>query len=126
MDGDGGTYALQAQIAACHSSATTWEATDWPRIVALYDRLSAITESPVVDLNRAVAVGYARGPESGLEAMRELELDGYHAYHTTRGELLRRSGDEESALAEFERALQLSSNIVERRLIESRIEAIRG
>jgi RNA polymerase sigma-70 factor (ECF subfamily) len=123
---EGGTYALQAEIAACHSSATSWEETDWPRIVALYDRLSAIIESPVVDLNRAVAVGYARGPEAGLEAMTGLELDGYHAFHTTRGELLRRSGDGESALAEFERALQLSSNIAERRLIESRIDSLRG
>lgn len=122
-DGDG-PYGLQAAIAACHSSASSWEGTNWPRIVDLYDRLIAVTSSPVVGLNRAVAVGYARGSESGLEAMRDIDLDGYHAFHTTKGELLRRSGDPEAARAEFERALQLVSNVAERRLIETRLESL--
>lgn len=121
---DGGVYAIQAAIAACHSSATSWQATDWQRIVVLYDRLSVLTRSPVVQLNRAVAVGHAHGPEAGLRAMRGLELDGYHAFHTTRAELLRRTGDEEAARAEFERALEMISNVAERRLIESRIESL--
>ena len=119
-----GTYAIQAAIASCHSSAPSWEETDWQQIVSHYDRLVVLTASPVVALNRAVAIGYARGPGAGLEAMGGIDLDGYHAFHTTRAELLRRSGDEEAALAEFERALDSISNDAERRLIESRIESL--
>jgi len=123
---DDGSYVIQAKIAACHSAAWSWEATDWNRIVALYDRLWPLTGSPVVALNRAVAVGYALGPEAGLGALRGVDLDGYHAWHATRAELLRRSGDPEGARAEFERALQLSANDAERRLIESRLESLTG
>jgi len=121
----GGPYAVQAAIAACHSAPDSWDETDWPRIVSLYDRLWPMTASPVVGLNRAVAVGYARGPAAGLEAMRGLDLDGYHVFHLSRGELLRRSGDEAGAREEFERALALSSNQAERRLIESRLQSLR-
>lgn len=121
---DDGSYVIQAKIAACHSSAVSWEATDWDRIVALYDLLWPLTGSPVVALNRAVAVGYAFGPEAGLSALRGVDLDGYHAWHTTRAELLRRSGDSHGARAEFERALQLSANDAERRLIESRLASL--
>jgi RNA polymerase sigma-70 factor (ECF subfamily) len=121
----GGPYAVQAAIAACHSAPVSWDETDWPRIVSLYDRLWPMTASPVVGLNRAVAVGYARGPAAGLEAMRGLDLDGYHVFHLSRGELLRRSGDEAGAREEFERALALSSNQAERRLIESRLQSLR-
>ena len=124
--GDGeGPYAIQAAIAACHSSASSWVATDWQRIVGLYDRLWPVTESPVVALNRAVAVGHARGPEAGLEAMRDIDLDGYHAFHTTRGELLRRAGDQTGAREEFERALETITNAAERRLIEARLSDLR-
>jgi RNA polymerase sigma-70 factor (ECF subfamily) len=123
---DEGSYVIQAKIAACHSAATSWGATDWSGIVDLYDRLWPITGSPVVALNRAVAVGYALGPEQGLIALRGFDLDGYHAWHATRAELLRRSGDPKTARAEFERALELSANDAERRLIESRLESLGG
>ena len=117
-------YALQAAIAACHASAATWEETDWPAIVDFYDRLWPITGSPVVGLNRAVAIGHASGPAAGLAAMAGIELDGYHAFHASRGELLRRAGRETEARAEFEKALELSSNRAEQRLIEARLAAI--
>jgi RNA polymerase sigma-70 factor (ECF subfamily) len=123
---DLGPYGLQAAIAACHSSASTWEDTDWPSIVGIYDRLWPMTASPVVGLNRAVAVGYAFGPRAGLEALAGIDLDGYHAFHTARGELLRRVGEEEGARVDFERALTLSSNVAERRLIETRLGSLQA
>lgn len=119
-------YVLQAAIAACHVSAPSWDATDWPRIVALYDRLVPLTGSPVVALNRAVAVGHAVGPEAGISAMEHVDLDGYHAYHASRGELLRRAGRTAEAQKELERALALSGNEAERRLIELRLGASRA
>ncbi|HEU4895568.1 MAG TPA: RNA polymerase sigma factor [Acidimicrobiia bacterium] len=123
---DLGAYGLQAAIAACHSSAATWEETDWRAIVALYDLLWPLTSSPVVGLNRAVAVGYAFGPVAGLQALAGIDLDGYHAFHAARAELMRRSGDEIGAAHEFERALELSSNVAERRLIETRLESLQA
>jgi RNA polymerase sigma-70 factor (ECF subfamily) len=117
-------YGIQAAIAACHSSARSWEDTDWVRIVHLYDRLWPLTGSPVVALNRAVAVGQAEGARAGLEAMLGVNLDGYHAFHTVRGELLRRSGDEDEARHEFQRALELISNEAERRLVQSRLQSL--
>jgi len=117
-------YGIQAAIAACHSSARSWEDTDWARIVHLYDRLWPLTGSPVVALNRAVAVGQAKGARAGLDAMLGVDLDGYHAFHTVRGELLRRSGDEDEARHEFQRALELISNEAERRLVQSRLESL--
>ena len=119
-----GPYAIQAAIAACHSRARTWEETDWPEIVRLYDLLWPMTGSPVVGLNRAVAIGYARGAGAGLEAMADIDLDGYHAFHASRAELMRRTGDPRGARAEFERALELSSNQAERRLIQSRLSSL--
>lgn len=124
--GEDGPYALQAAIAACHSASATWEETDWSRIIALYDRLWPLTGSPVVGLNRAVAVGYALGPQAGLEAMRGIDLDGYHAYHASLGELMRRSGDLGGARTELRRALELSANAAERRLIQSRLDTLSG
>ena len=119
-----GPYALQAAIAACHARARAPEQTDWERIVALYDGLAAITGSPVVRLNRAVAVGMAFGPEAGLELLdglaREAELEGYHLLPAARGELLERLGREEEASAEFARAAELSGNARERELLEAR------
>ncbi|MFZ0013095.1 MAG: DUF6596 domain-containing protein, partial [Acidimicrobiia bacterium] len=116
-----GSYALQAMIAACHSSARSWGETDWARIVALYDRLWPLTGSPVVGLNRAVAVGYASGPGEGLDALGDIDLHGYHAFHASRAEMLRRAGRSGQARKEFELALASSSNDAERRLIESRL-----
>ena len=116
-----GPYATQAAIAACHAVAPTWEDTNWDEIVALYDRLLPLTGSPVVALNRAVAIGYASGPEAGVAAMEGLDLDGYHAYHASLGELLRRSGRSSEAAQQLNRALGLAANDAERRLIEDRL-----
>jgi len=123
---DWGTYVLQAAIAAQHSGAESWEETDWNRIIALYDWLLPITGSPVVGLNRAVAVAQADGPEAGLEALAGLgsQLDGFHAFHVSRGELYRRNGEDERAREDFDRALTLASNEAERRLIRDRLESL--
>ena len=119
-----GPYALQAAIAACHARARTPEQTDWKRIVALYDALDAITASPVVRLNRAVAVGIAFGPAAGLELLRGLDdepaLDGYHLLPAARGELLERLGRDAEAAAEFTRAAGLSGNAREAELLRAR------
>jgi len=119
-----GPYALQAAIAACHGRARTPEQTDWERIVALYDALDAITGSPVVRLNRAVAVGMAFGPAAGLELLEGLSaepaLGGYHLLPAARGELLERLGREEEASVEFARAATLTDNARERELLEAR------
>jgi RNA polymerase sigma-70 factor (ECF subfamily) len=124
--GGSATYFLQASIAARHSGATTWEGTDWPGIVSLYDRLLPITGSPVVALNRAVAIGQADGPAAGIEALRGIEndLDGFHAFFASRGELYRRTGDIQRAREDFERALVLATNTAERRLIQARLGSL--
>lgn len=124
--GGSGQYYLQAAIAAEHVRATRWGDTNWPNIVSLYDRLLPITRSPVVALNRAVAVGMALGPERGLTAMETIadDLDGYHAFHTSRGEFRRRTGDLAGARSDFERGLELASNSAERRLIEDRLASL--
>jgi predicted RNA polymerase sigma factor len=129
LDGAGGPYALQAAIAACHARARTPEQTDWERIAALYDGLAAITGSPVVRLNRAVAVGMAFGPAAGLELLdglaAEPALAGYHLLPAARGELLERLGREEEAAAEFARAAAMSGNSPERELLQARAEGRR-
>ncbi len=120
-----GPYALQAAIAACHTRARTPEQTDWERIVAFYDALDAIAGgSPVVRLNRAVAVGMAYGPAAGLELLDQLGADerlrGYHLLPAARGELLGRLGRAEEASAEFARAAGLSGNAREREVLRTR------
>jgi RNA polymerase sigma factor (sigma-70 family) len=119
-----GPYALQAAIAACHARARTPEQTDWERIVAFYDALDAASGSPVIRLNRAVAVGMAFGPAAGLELLDGLDaepaLRGYHLLPAARGELLERLGREEEASAEFARAAALSGNARERELLRAR------
>jgi RNA polymerase sigma factor (sigma-70 family) len=121
-----GPYALQAAIAACHARARRPEQTDWERIVALYDALDAVTGSPVVRLNRAVAVGMAFGPGAGLELLDGLAdepaLRGYHLLPAARGELLERLGREEEAATEFARAAAISGNARERELLQARAE----
>lgn len=121
--GGGGPYLLQASIAAEHSAAASWEATDWPAIVALYDRLYPITGSPVVSLNRAVAIAYAHDAESGLATIEGLEkaLDGYHVFHASKGEMLRRAGRVDEARLELQRALELAGNPAEQRLLAERL-----
>ena len=119
-----GPYSLQAAIAACHARARRPEQTNWERIVALYDALDAISGSPVVRLNRAVAVGMAFGPAAGLELLdglrEEPALRGYHLLPAARGELLERLGRDEEAALEFSRAAELSANVREREVLLAR------
>src|SRR5256885_2082158 len=119
-----GPYALQAAIAACHARARTPEETDWTRIVALYDALAQLQPYPVVDLNRAVALGMAFGPAAGLEVVDKLtsepSLEGYHLLPAVRGDLLAKLGRFAEARAEFERAASLTRNARERTLLLER------
>jgi len=119
-----GPYALQAGIAACHARAPTADATDWERIAALYDALAQAAPSPVVELNRAVAVAMAFGPAAGLEiadALRgEPSLASYHLLPSVRGDLLAKLGRHAEARAEFERAAELTRNERERDLLLQR------
>ncbi len=127
LSGALGPYTLQAAIAACHARARSVEQTDWPRIVALYDGLAALTGSPVVELNRAVAVTMAYGPEAGLELVdalaEEPALRGYHLLPSVRGDVLVRLGRLAEAREEFERAADLCGNQRERELLLSRAVA---
>jgi predicted RNA polymerase sigma factor len=124
LSGALGPYTLQAAIAACHARARSVEETDWPRIVALYDGLAALTGSPVVELNRAVAVAMAFGPEAGLEVVDALAdepaLRAYHLRFSVRGDLLVRLGRADEARAEFERAAAMTANRRERALLLER------
>jgi predicted RNA polymerase sigma factor len=116
-----GPYALQAAIAACHARATNAAETDWARIVALYDAVVQLAPSPVVELNRAVAVGMAFGPAAGLDLVDALagepSLASYHLLPAVRGDLLRKLGRYEEARAEFERSASLTENVRERDLL---------
>jgi RNA polymerase sigma factor (sigma-70 family) len=127
LGGAHGPYALQAAIAACHARAGTAEATDWAKIVALYDALAALTPSPVVELNRAVAYAMAFGPAAGLELVDALvpepSLKAYHLLPSVRGDLLAKLGRSDEARAEFERAASLTRNARERELLLERAAA---
>lgn len=118
-----GPYQLQAAIAACHAEAPSREATDWPQILVLYDLLLRFNSSPVVRLNRAVALRWVGGPEAALAEVEPLarELDGYHIFHATRAELLLELGRREQARAAELRALGLTVNRAERSLLEHRL-----
>jgi RNA polymerase sigma factor (sigma-70 family) len=120
-----GPYALQASIAACHARARTAEETDWIRITALYDALSQVAPSPVVELNRAVALSMAFGPQAGLDVadalLDEPALEGYHGLPAVRGDLLAKLGRWAEARAEFERAASLTRNVRERDLLLERV-----
>jgi len=122
-----GRFALQAAIAAVHADAPRWEDTDWPEIVALYDLLRDLWPSPVVALNRAVALGLACGPAVGLEAMAELGAEpqlARYPYLAARADFLRRLGHTGEARLAYEEALCLTDNDVERRYLEARITAL--
>jgi RNA polymerase sigma-70 factor (ECF subfamily) len=121
-----GTYQLQAAIAALHSRAPRPEDTDWPQIAALYERLAEMTTSPVVELNRAVAVAMADGPARGLAMMDGLaaELDAYHLFHSARADLLRRSERPDEAAEAYRRALASCSNPAERSFLERRLREV--
>ena len=117
-----GPFGLQAAIAAEHARAEKAGDTNWPAIVALYDRLRQVAPSPVVELNRAVAVAMVEGPGAGLEIIETLEeLEGYHLLHSARAELLRRLGDSAAAKRSYARALELVGNDSERRFLERRL-----
>ena len=130
LGGGYGPYALQAAIAACHARARTPEETDWTRIVALYDALAQLLHSPVVELNRAVALGMAFGPAAGLEVvdtlMSEPSLEEYHLLPAVRGDLLDKLGRSGEARAEFERAASLTRNARERTLLLERAARARS
>jgi predicted RNA polymerase sigma factor len=127
LSGALGPYAVQAAIAACHARARHPGETDWERIVALYDALAQLVRSPVVELNRAVAVAMAFGPAAGLELVDDLvaepSLRAYHLLPSVRGDLLARLGRLPEARREFERAAALTQNTRERELLLSRAAA---
>src|SRR6185369_4589825 len=130
LHGAGGRYALQAAIAACHARARTAEETDWVRIAALYEALARLMPSPVVELNRAVALAMAFGPAAGLELVDTLTsepaLKGYHLLPSVRGDLLKKLGRLDEARPEFERAASLTRNLRERALLLERAGACAG
>jgi RNA polymerase sigma-70 factor (ECF subfamily) len=119
-----GPYQIQAAINAVHSDAPSAEATDWDQIVALYDQLMAIAPSPVVALNRAVAVAEVEGPETALALVDELDLGGYHLFHAIRADLLRRLGREPEAAAAYKAAIGLTENAAERAFLERNLSAL--
>ncbi|GAA4361573.1 sigma-70 family RNA polymerase sigma factor [Actinomadura verrucosospora] len=124
--GEPGPYQVQAAIAACHGAARTAGETDWPQIAALYGRLEAMVSGPVVRLNRAVAVAMADGPLAGLALADRIEgLDGYHLFHATRADLLRRLGRSEEAAAAYREALALARADADRRYLARRLGEVR-
>jgi predicted RNA polymerase sigma factor len=122
-----GPYALQAAIAACHARARTAEETDWPRIAALYDALAQLSPSPIVELNRAVALSMAFGPAAGLDVVDALvgepALQAYHLLPAVRGDLLFKLGRCGEARREFDRAAALTRNTREKTLLLARARA---
>ena len=130
LGGSRGRYALQAAIAACHARALDPAATDWGRIVALYGELAALAPSPIVELNRAVAVGMASGPAAGLALIDTLQsepaLKTYHLLPSVRGDLLAKLGRYDEARAEFERAESLTRNVPEKTLLRARASECAG
>ena len=122
---DPGPYQLQAAIAAVHSDAATAPATDWAQIVQLYDHLYAIQPSPIIALNRAIALAQVDGPQAALRAVDLLDLEGYYLWHTTRGDLLAKLGHAADAAAAFRRAAELTDNPAEQELLANRLEQVR-
>jgi RNA polymerase sigma-70 factor, ECF subfamily len=118
-----GPFQLQAAIQAVHCQADSFEATDWRQIVALYDQLISIMPTPVVALNRAIAVGEIEGPAAALAALDAVaaELDGYHLLHAARGTALRELGRRDEARAAFERAARLATTERDRRFLEQKV-----
>ena len=128
--GGPGPYAVQAAIAALHCQAARAEDTDWPQILRLYDLLERLQPSPIVSLNRAVAVAMVQGPRAALPLIDELaaggELDGYHLLHAARADLLRRAGSFAEAAESYARALELATNESERRFLERRLREVQA
>jgi len=121
-----GPYQIQAAINAVHSDAATAADTDWNQIVALYDQLVAVAPSPIVTLNRAVAVAELEGPMPALVAIESLDLDHYHLFHAARAELLSRLGRFDDARGAYNRALELANNTAEHALLEHKRDALPG
>ncbi len=129
FDGVVGPYRLQAEIAKQHATASSAESTDFRRIAELYAQLARVAPSPVIEINRAVAVGLAEGATAGLallDAIDDPRLDGYHLLPAARADLLRRAGSDAEALPHYERALELAPSDPERRFLARRIAALRG
>jgi RNA polymerase sigma-70 factor (ECF subfamily) len=121
-----GPYQIQAAVNAVHSDAPTADATDWGQILQLYDQLMELAPSPVVALNRAVAVAEVQGPETALALVEELDLDGYHAFHAVRADLLRRLGRHTEALQAYDAAITLAGSAPERAHLERSRAALAG
>jgi len=121
-----GPFQLQAAIQAVHCDAASFEATDWPQIVALYDHLFALMPTPVVALNRAIAIAEIEGPGAALTSLDTLapELDNYHLMHAARGTMSRRLGLREAAQAAFARAAQLAPTDAERTFLAQQLEEL--
>jgi RNA polymerase sigma-70 factor (ECF subfamily) len=117
-----GPYQIQAAINAVHSDAPNAAATDWPQILQLYDQLMALAPSPIVALNRAVAVAEVAGPAAALELIETLQLDGYHLFHAIRADLLQRLGRRDEAAVAYQAAIALTENAVEREFLETRLQ----
>jgi RNA polymerase sigma-70 factor (ECF subfamily) len=117
-----GPYQIQAAINAVHADAASIEATDWSQILTLYDQLLAITPTPVVAMNRAIALAEVRGPQAALEILDDLDLDEYHLFHATRADLLRRLGCHDDANRAYARAMTLSASNAERTFLLHRLE----
>ncbi|HEX5884165.1 MAG TPA: RNA polymerase sigma factor [Pyrinomonadaceae bacterium] len=130
LRGEPGPFALEAAIAAEHCKAARPEDTNWSRIVTLYDLLEQVMPSPIVSLNRAVAIAMAKGPQPALELIDELaasgELDEYHLLHAARADMLRRLGSNDEAAQSYETALRLVTNDNERRFLERRLKEVQG
>ncbi len=121
-----GPFQLQAAVNAVHSDAAAAADTDWGQILALYDQLLAVSPTPVVALNRAVAVGEVHGPAAALDEVDQLDLDGYHLFHAARADLLRRLGRVDEAAEAYDAALALVTNTAERRFLEERRHSLPG
>jgi RNA polymerase sigma-70 factor (ECF subfamily) len=119
-----GQYQIQAAINAVHADAASIEATDWGQILALYDQLLAITPTPVVAMNRAIALGEVEGPGAALSVIEDLDLDDYHLFHATRADLLRRLGRPGEAARAYARAADLAPTDAERAFLMGRLAAL--
>jgi RNA polymerase sigma-70 factor (ECF subfamily) len=124
--GQPGRYQILAAVNAVHTDAASVEQTDWRQIVALYDQLLAVDPSPVVALNRAIAVAEVDGPDTALEILDTLDIQGYHAYQATRADLLRRAGHTSAAVSAYRRALELAGNPAERAFLRGRLDQLGG
>jgi len=121
-----GPYQLQAAINAVHDDAATAAKTDWRQILALYDQLMIVEPTPVVALNRCVAVGEVQGPAVALDLLAELDLDGYHLFHATRADMLRRLGQFAQAVAAYDAAIARATNGAERAFLQQRRDSLQA